>query len=81
MVGYLRLILAALVVYSHLNFAPWLLIGVHINQGVFAVFSFYLISGFSPQPFSIDTSASTNCATTTSTGRFAFIQCSLRSLF
>jgi peptidoglycan/LPS O-acetylase OafA/YrhL len=46
MVGYLRLILAALVVYSHLNFAPWLLIGVHINQGVFAVFSFYLISGF-----------------------------------
>lgn len=46
MVGYLRLILAALVVYSHLNYPLWTFWEIKINQGVFAVFAFYLISGF-----------------------------------
>jgi peptidoglycan/LPS O-acetylase OafA/YrhL len=46
MVGYLRFILAALVLYSHLNYPLWNVLGVRINQGVYAVFCFYLISGF-----------------------------------
>jgi peptidoglycan/LPS O-acetylase OafA/YrhL len=46
MVGYLRFILAALVLYSHLNYPLWGIGELRINQGVFAVFCFYLISGF-----------------------------------
>ncbi len=46
MVGYLRFFLASLVVYSHLNFPLWSIFGFRINQGVFAVFCFYIISGF-----------------------------------
>lgn len=46
MVGFYRYILAALVLYSHLNFPLWDIFGVKVNQGVFAVFSFYIISGF-----------------------------------
>jgi peptidoglycan/LPS O-acetylase OafA/YrhL len=46
MIGYLRYVLAALVLYSHLNFPYWSIFGVKINQGVAAVFCFYLLSGF-----------------------------------
>lgn len=46
MVGYLRFILASLVLYSHLNYPLWNVFDVRINQGVYAVFCFYLISGF-----------------------------------
>lgn len=46
MVGYLRFVLAALVVYSHLNYPLWRFLGISINQGVYAVFAFYIISGF-----------------------------------
>src|SRR3546814_12195169 len=46
MVGYLRFVLACLVAYSHFNFAPLAVVGVDINQGVAAVFAFYLLSGF-----------------------------------
>ena len=46
MIGYLRFFLASLVVYSHLDFPLWSFLGLKINQGVFAVFCFYIISGF-----------------------------------
>lgn len=46
MVGFYRFFLAALVLYSHLNYAPWSVAGYRINQGVYAVFCFYLISGY-----------------------------------
>ncbi len=46
MIGYLRYFLAALVVYSHLNYPLWNILGIKINQGVLAVFAFYIISGF-----------------------------------
>jgi peptidoglycan/LPS O-acetylase OafA/YrhL len=46
MVGYLRFVLAGLVVWSHLNFPLWEFLGIRINQGVYAVFAFYIISGF-----------------------------------
>jgi peptidoglycan/LPS O-acetylase OafA/YrhL len=32
--------------FSHLNFDPWAVLSVKINQGVASVFAFYLISGF-----------------------------------
>lgn len=46
MVGYLRFVLASLVVYSHLNYELWDIGVARVNQGVYAVFCFYLISGF-----------------------------------
>jgi peptidoglycan/LPS O-acetylase OafA/YrhL len=46
MVGYLRFVFAALVVYSHLNYPLWSFLEIKINQGVYAVFAFYIISGF-----------------------------------
>lgn len=46
MVGFYRYILAGFVIFSHLNFSHWSLFGIPINQGVCAVFSFYIISGF-----------------------------------
>ncbi len=46
MIGYLRFFLASLVIYSHLDFPLWSFLGLKINQGVFAVFCFYIISGY-----------------------------------
>jgi len=46
MIGYLRFVLASLVLYSHLNYPVWHILDIRINQGVYAVFCFYLISGF-----------------------------------
>lgn len=46
MVGFYRYALALLVLYSHLNFQLWAIGGVRINQGVYAVFCFYIVSGY-----------------------------------
>lgn len=46
MVGYFRFFLASLVLYSHINFPSWDFVLFKINQGVFAVFCFYIISGY-----------------------------------
>ncbi len=46
MIGTYRFFLASLVVYSHINLPHWGIEGFKINQGVYAVFCFYIISGF-----------------------------------
>lgn len=46
MVGFYRFFLASLVLYSHLNYPYWQVASFGINQGVYAVFCFYVISGY-----------------------------------
>ena len=44
MVGFYRYLLATLVVWSHLT--PFWLFGIVVNPGVYAVFCFYIVSGY-----------------------------------